>query len=861
MIRTGSISVMLLASGLMAACLSLAGCGAFVSTQAHMERARQDMAKGDYRGAFIELHSVLRWSPHDVPVLLLSSEAALELGDATTAGQQLAAAVQHGAQPQSVAALRMRVLLAQGKAQDVLDATGQTAASLPEPTRSIARGAAFTLLGQTARAEEAYRAALGADPSSSEARTRLAEALATEGKMAEARQELDTVLSRDPRFARAWRARAAIDGSQGQYPQMEHALRTAVTYAPGQLDIPQQALLLDALAETRIKLGDLAGAQAAYKSLTAIAPEAPVVGLVAGQLALAQHQYDAAVESFQAVVDTDPQLGRARLLLAQALMEAGDLGHAQAVLSSVLQDNPDDSDARKLLARVRLRNGWPDGAEAALQPLEAAGTPDSETDALLSAARMQEGHETAAVTTLEQAAARAHPSEQIQLLLAGAYLQTGARAKAFATLGKLTAAHPRDVPLLDRIAAMLISHGELLRADATLSQALAIAPADPTTQLAQAQLALRRRDFARARQELDALQDSGPDAVPARLLLAQLDIRRKRSDEADPILKELEAAAADNSDLLTRIGHLYLDSGRNTEALTAFEAAAHLAPADSASWVDIAEAQLALEHPHLAAEAGTKALQLAPRSVAALRVLALADLRTHHPDAALKRVEDARSLRPGDTALWELEGDVRAARGEYAQAAAAFDQASKGGGSAALAIKSFKARQASGAQDPQQPLESWVLAHPGDIDAQIALAQAYQEAGRTADATREYQGLVAKGVADALVLDNLAWLYQSSGDPRALATARQAYQLDSGSAEVADTYGWALVQAGQTEQARGILQIAARASSAPGIRFHYAVALLRSGDRQGCRKILSELLEGRSTFPERGDAARLLRTL
>lgn len=815
MIRTGPITALLLAACL-PACLSLAGCGELFNTQAHIAGAKRDMAQGDYRGALIELDDVLRWSPHNVPALLLSTEVALDLGNTATAGEQLDAAAAHGAPAQSVAALRVKVLLAQGKARDVLQETDH--GPLPEPARSIARGAAFTLLGENAKAEEAFRAALQADSSSSEARTRLAETLAREGKLDEAQKELDTVLARDPTYARAWRARAAILGTQARYPQMEHALLTALTYAPRQMTVPQQAMLLDALAETHIRLGDLAGARAVRKRLMALVPDAPIVDLVSGQLAMAQQRYELAATDLQRVVDATPQLRRAHLLLAQALMDAGDLARAESELRSMLQDTPNDADARKLLARVRLRNGWPDGAEEALQPLETAGSTDPETDALLSEAEMQQGDQSAAVATLQRAAASGRGGEQIQLLLAGAYLQTNAPAKAFATLQKLTAAHPKDVALLNRIAAMLIAHGELKRADVTLSQALSIDPTDRATQLAQAKLALRRRDYAEARKRLEALRQADPGAVQARLLLVQLDLQEKRSDEAEQVFKELQAAAAGKATLLSRIGHLYLQSGHGQQALKEFEAAAALAPEDPTSWVDVAAAQLALGHPDRATQAGEKALKLSPISVPALRVLALADLREHHPDAALERVENARDLRPSNVALLELEGDVRAARGEYVEAAASYDQARMNGGSAELAVKSFDTRQAAGLPDPEQALETWVAQHPGDVASQLALAQAYQETGRTTDAIHAYEGLVARGVADALVLNNLAWLYEKTGNPKALATARKAYELDSGSPQIADTYGRALVKAGLTRQGRRILESIARPPSAAGVQ-------------------------------------------
>jgi predicted Zn-dependent protease len=857
MIQSGGTPAWLFASCVLGASLSLSACGALVDTQAHFDRAKQDMTNNDYHRAFIELKTVLWWSPHDVPALLLLSEAALQLGDPATAEEQLVAAIKQGAPLKTVAALKVRALLAEGKGQAVLDETDRAPASLDEPARLIARGAAFTLLGQPVKAEAAYRAALEADGSSAEARTRLAEVIAGEGRLGEALEELDTVQFRDPKLARAWRARAAIHGRLAQYPQMERALSKAVTYAPGQMDVPQRALLLDSLAETRLALGDLAGAQAAYGALAAIAPETPVADLVSGQLAMAHEQYDLAAEKFQSVLNTDPHLGRAHLLLAKALMEAGDPRRAESELTDMLKEVPDDPDTCKLLALVRLRTARPDAAEAALRPLEKAGSLDSEMDELLSEARMQQGDDTAAVDTLERAIAGGRGTEHLQLLLAGTYLERGAPEKAFTTLETLAADHAGDVTLLNRIAALLSSYGELERADRALTQALSIDSTDRATQLAQAELDLRRMDNTRARERLEAICRADASAMQAHLRLAQLDFQERRGDEADHILKGLVAAAAGKAGLLSAIGHLYLANGRSTEALQQFQSAAALTAGDASAWVNVAEAELALDHPEKALDAGAKALKIAPSSVPAVRVMALSELRTHQPDAALKRVQQARYLRPADAALWELEGDVRLARSEYSEAVVAFDEATQHGGSAALAMKSVDARKAAGAQDALNPLERWVLKNPGDVASQFTLAQRYEEAGRAPDARHQYEALVAKGVLSVLVFNNLACLYEKSRDSRALATAQRAYELAPALPEVEDTYGWAMVEAGQVALGRRFLELAFKATTGAGIRFHYAVALLRTGDRTGSRKILTELLKADADFPERSEAQQL----
>jgi predicted Zn-dependent protease len=69
--------------------------------------------------------------------------------------------------------------------------------------------------------------------------------------------------------------------------------------------------------------------------------------------------------------------------------------------------------------------------------------------------------------------------------------------------------------------------------------------------------------------------------------------------------------------------------------------------------------------------------------------------------------------------------------------------------------------------------------------------------------------------------------------PGALAVAEKAYQLAPGDANVADTFGWALVEAGQLEKGlRYLREAQVRAPDDPEIRDHLAEALKRKGQQK-----------------------------
>ncbi len=77
-----------------------------------------------------------------------------------------------------------------------------------------------------------------------------------------------------------------------------------------------------------------------------------------------------------------------------------------------------------------------------------------------------------------------------------------------------------------------------------------------------------------------------------------------------------------------------------------------------------------------------------------------------------------------------------------------------------------------------------------------------------------------------------------------------------------DTYGWALVQTSDVKRGTELLRAASSmAVTNPEIRFHFAKALLKSGDKSGAKRELETLAKLDPSSPIRADAEKLLATL
>jgi predicted Zn-dependent protease len=423
-------------------------------------------------------------------------------------------------------------------------------------------------------------------------------------------------------------------------------------------------------------------------------------------------------------------------------------------------------------------------------------------------------------------------------------------------------AHAADATALDALGAMLIENGEFVRADRVLTQALQADAGNAQTQLLRAELGLARGTTAAARAQLESLRRQVPGSAPLRLILAQLYLRAGRVAQAQQVLQEIPVTGPGAAAAHDKIGHVWLEAGHFAEAASHFKAASALEPKNAIYWVDIAAAATGLNDLKAASAAVNSSLSIDPKSAAALRAQAYIQLHGKLMDAALKTAEAATIARPYSADVWEVAGDVHLARREYPAAVQDYDRASRLAPSAALALKAFRARSPNGLDSARYPLLQWLKQHPGDTLVRDALAQSYATADSYGDAVMQYQLMLDKGYEAPAMLSDLALLYLRQHDSRSVAVARQAFEVDPNSAAAADTYGWVLLQSGQTAAAVRLLQGTANSAGASGdMRLHYAMALARSGDKKQAREILSALLSGNSVLADRGQAEQLLKDL
>jgi predicted Zn-dependent protease len=200
-----------------------------------------------------------------------------------------------------------------------------------------------------------YRRAVGADPKRFESHLSLGLLLARQGKLDEARPELEAATKLDPgeagpaAKARAWRALAQIDRIDDP-TEASNDLLEALKLTP---ETPEDTLLAAELAE---KSGQADAAEAAYRRVLAGNPGNTQANAGLAHLLIARKEFPEAEKLLRAALEKTPDDPAMTAQLA-AVLAAEDKGEALPLLEKLHAAHPDDRAVTRMLAEVLSESG------------------------------------------------------------------------------------------------------------------------------------------------------------------------------------------------------------------------------------------------------------------------------------------------------------------------------------------------------------------------------------------------------------------------------------------------------------------------------------------------------------------------
>lgn len=748
-----------LSAAALAAALLLAACGGPSETEL-LTKARELDVQRDYRGAVVQLKSVLQQNAQNAEARYLLGKALLEQGDSKGALLELRKASDLRFDNAKVVPLLARAMQAEGEFAEMTGQFGGLRLSDPAAQADLSVALAFAHLAQKQdeQAEDALADALKAAPAHLQARLLQARLLADKGQPGAAQAIVDQVLAGDAKAAQAWLLK-------GELALKVDKDRKAAVEAFGKAVAADPKLLAAHVATvtTLFQEGDATAASAAVAAMKKHFPSHPRTRFFEAELAYNAKDFKAAQEHMRPVVQAMPSNPLVLQLAGAAEFRLGNFAQAETYLGKAIQQAPELVLARGMLAQIYLRTGQPQKTLSALEPL-LQRNPGSSALQLAAEAHLQSG-DTKRAEELYQRAARLKPDdprirtalaltqfgkgntdaaiaelEQIastdsgalaDLALVSAHLRKREVDKALKAIDALERKQP-DKPLAPMLRARVLAlkndpEGARAQFEKALARDKLYFPA--VAGLAALDMAGNKPD--EARKHFDSLLEADPDNANARLALATLltrtgntsdevvkllgeavklqpanvrarlmlvnfHLERRENAEAIKAAQEAGQTLGDQPEVMMALGRAYLAAGDLQQAVSTFNRLAAAQPQSPQPYLGLADANLALKDREAAARNLQRALELEPRLMQARRGLVAIALAEKKPAEALELARAMQKDLPGEAVGHVLEGDVEVSRGNLKAALAAFQKGLKKNGAQEAATRAHNAMVALG---------------------------------------------------------------------------------------------------------------------------------------------------------------------
>lgn len=645
---------------------------------------------------------------------------------------------------------------------------------------------------------------------------------------------------------------------------------------------PRASYLRGVMAQER---GDVAAAKAEFTDAAHLidAISAPVRAgneplLLVGALshrALGNSQKT--IEYLDTLLSRNARNTAAQQLMASVLLEANELSRAAPMIDALLRSHPGDPQALYLSGSLYLaRKQYAQAAEQ----LERAAQAGTNASVLrdLSFSQFGLGANGAGVANLEKAFKLNPRDTRAGIELAVVYARTGQPQKALATAEAVVALEPQNPALLNFQANLHGRLGDRKSQRSVYERVLAKDAAFRPVVINLSWLDMDEGRFDDARKRLKAYLQANakdPDALyqlgvleqrarrPAEALALWAEAEKLPTKDARPGLAtlELQLSQRQNEDALATTRRLtarfpdllpvqiaaaraYLQAGDRNAARQTLQSAGVKAGFDAEALVTIARLQLQAGNPDAAAHLGTKALQSNPNDVAALVVMVEAAARRGQAAEVDKAMAALRARHPNHPLTHVTAGHIALSRRQPARAIESYRLAFDRAPATPLAINLTQAYILNNeAPKALALLQDWSARQPRDTVAARSLAEVQILLGKTAEARRTYENVLAQDPGDASLLAAYADVLQRQNDRGALAAAQKAYQIAPDNPQFIATYGRMQVLYGDPETGVRVLREARlREPSNGSLRWHLASALAKTGRKNEARDELRAAL-------------------
>lgn len=667
---------------------------------------------------------------------------------------------------------------------------------------------AYEHMGQSTEARAELARTIDLQPDNYKARIDLGNLLFADGRISEAQEQADAVLTAQPGNPGVHALLSAIAVRRGNKDQALAEIHRALDLDPNRAAFHEDLALLQA--------GDPAMAssvEAELKAAVELDPRSVNAKLLLAAFYARNNRLPEAEKISWDAVAADTTSLAARANVAQVILKRGDSARAEQVLRQASNDFSDDPQGVRILADYYADSGQLDRAVAQFSSL-AAKYPKNVV--------VKKGYIRVLLQVKDNATARIlvadlvkdNPKDPEVAALNGIVLLRGGNANdAVNALQQGAGNFPRDAFIQYWLGKAALAKGDLSLAENAFRQAAELNPSARDAQKELARIASQRGDMGMLADVADKTIAASPHFPGGYVWRAVAEMNRNAPDKAESDLKTAINVAPQGSHAYLQFGKLRFAQKRFPEGVALLQ----------------------------------QALQNNPNSVEAMRMLVSYDLYRKQPAKALARLNAQIARSPENSSFYDLLAQLQIQSKKLAQAAAAAQKAIQLNSSDGDAVMLFAqiAVQRGQTANAIQTWEQWLNAHPGDASALAILGTLEESRGDQGKAEAYYRKSLQIQPQQPIAANNLAYrmLVNGKTPDAALTLAKTARLGMPNSHNTADTLAWAYYYNGTYEFARDLLEDAINTDpNCAEMQYHLGMVYSKLRDKKNAATHLNKAI-------------------